>query len=180
MGNFYFDIETTGLDPKICKVVTIQYQKLDRATGKPIGKLTILKEWESSERNIIETFLRESNIMDPYPFTFIPVGYNLNFEHNFLRERTAVHSFTPLDILTKPFIDLRSMGVIMNRGEFKGSGLDKITGKPTDGSNVPKWYNNKEYTKIEDYVKAEAEAFIELNMWLHQKLPEFLTTFQKK
>lgn len=180
MGNFYFDIETTGLDSKTCKIITIQYQELERSTGKPIGELKILKEWESSEREILGEFLRDSNIMDPYPFTFIPVGYNLNFEHNFLKERTAVHSFTPLDILTKPFIDLRSIGVIMNKGEFKGSGLDKITGKPTDGSGVPKWYANKEYGKIIEYIKEEAKAFNELNQWLHQKLPEFLTTFQKK
>lgn len=179
MGNFYFDIETTGLDPTKCKVITIQFQELDRSTGKPIGELVILKEWESSEREILEKFFKQSNIMDPYPFTFIPVGYNLNFEHNFLKERTAVHSFTPLDILNKPFIDLRSIGIIMNKGEFKGSGLDKITQKPMNGKNIPIWYEDKEYDKIVEYIQAEAAAFNELNVWLYQKLPEFLTTFKK-
>lgn len=179
MGNFYFDIETTGLDVKTCKVITIQYQELDRNTGKPIGELIILKEWESSEREILEKFLRESGMSDPYPFSFVSVGYNLNFEHNFLKERTAVHSFTPIDILNKPYIDLRPIGVIMNRGEFKGSGLDKITQKPMNGSQVPIWYANKEYEKIIEYIQAEAKAFNELNMWLYQKLPEFLTTFKK-
>lgn len=179
MPTFYFDIETTGLDEKACKVITIQYQELDRNSGKPIGQLVILKEWESSERAILEKFLKDTGAGDPHPFSFVPVGYNLTFEHNFLKERTAVHSFTPLDILNKPCIDLRPVGVIMNRGEFKGSGLDKITGKPMNGANIPIWYANKEYEKIVEYVIAEAKAFNELNMWLYQKLPEFLLTFKK-
>src|SRR3989344_4124937 len=130
MGNYYFDIETTGLDPKRDRVITIQYQELDRATGAPIGKLTILKEWESSEHEIIKKFVKDLGLEDPYAFTFIPVGYNLNFEHNFLKERTALHGYgTPVDILTKPSIDLRPLGILMNKGEFKGSGLDRITGK---------------------------------------------------
>ena len=180
MGNFYFDIETTGLDAKKHKVITIQYQELDRTTGKAIGKLIILKEWESSEREIIEKFITETKITDSYAFTFIPVGYNLNFEHNFLRERTALHSFTPIDILNKPFIDLRPFGILMNKGEFKGSGLDKITGKKTDGSVIPKWYENKEYENIVKYVEDEAECFIKLNVWLHLEMPKFLERFKKE
>ncbi len=180
MANFYFDIETTGIDPKKDKVVTIQLQQLDRVSAAPIGELVILKEWESSEREIIKKFIDDSKILDPYPFTFVPVGYNLSFEHNFLRERTAIHSFTPIDILTKPSIDLRPLGIIMNKGEFKGSGLDKITGKPGNGSQVPKWYQNKEYDKILAYVKAEAFAFHQLNQWLHREMPGFLERFKKE
>ena len=39
MVNFYFDIETTGLNPKKDKILTIQYQELDRNTGEPKGEL---------------------------------------------------------------------------------------------------------------------------------------------
>lgn len=180
MPNYYFDIETTGLNPLKDKIITIQFQELDRKTGDSIGELKILKEWESSEREIIEKFIRDSRIMDSYPFTFVPVGYNLNFEHNFLKERTAVHSFTPIDILNKPSIDLRPVGVIMNSGEFKGSGLDKITGKPMDGSKVPFWYRNKEYGEIEEYIKAEAREFIKLNVWLYKELPKFMKRFMEE
>lgn len=89
MGNYYFDIETTGLDAKTNKIITIQFQELHRNTGEAIGELTILKEWESSEREILKEFIRKSGIEEDYPFTFIPTGYNLGFEHNFLKERTA-------------------------------------------------------------------------------------------
>ena len=180
MGNFYLDIETSGLDPKRDKIITIQYQELHRSTGEAIGPLIILKEWESSERDIIEKFSQESRITDDYPFTFVPIGYNLGFEHNFLKERTAIHSLNPIDVLNKPFIDLRAVGVIMNKGEFKGSGLDKITGKPTGGGQIPVWYKNREYGKIVEYIEIEAREFIKLNTWLYKELPDFLERFKKE
>lgn len=178
MGNFYFDIETTGLDSKKNKIITIQYQELDRNTGDAVGELVILKEWESSEREILEKFIRETKIDSNYAFDFVPTGYNLGFEHNFLRERTAKHSLNPLDVLSKPFIDLRSLGILMNKGEFKGSGLDKITGKEMDGSQIPVWYENKEYEKIISYIENETKSFIEFNAWLYKEMPECLKKFK--
>jgi DNA polymerase III alpha subunit (gram-positive type) len=180
MGTFYFDIETTGLNPKKDKVISIQFQELDRNTGDAVGELVILKEWESSERSILEQFIVQSNILDSFAFSFVPVGYNLNFEHNFLRERTALHSFTPIDILNKPFIDLRPFGILMNKGEFKGSGLDKITGKKTNGQIIPYWYEQKQYNNITNYIKNEAQSFIQLNKWLYKTMPEYLEKFKKE
>jgi len=165
MAQFYFDIETTGLNPEQDKIISIQIQELDRNTGEKIGELIILKEWESSEKEILEEFIYGSRILE-YPFNFIPVGYNLGFEHNFLVARTKINNLPPIDILNNPFVDLRSIGVLMNRGEFKGSGLHKITGKKSDGSVLPDWYKNKEFEKILDYVKSEADEFIKLNAWL--------------
>ena len=112
--------------------------------------MIILKEWESSEKEILSKFLSESGILDDYDFSFIPMGYNLGFEHNFLKERTKINNLPSVDILDLPFIDLRSIGILMNMGEFKGSGLDKITGKGSTGINIPVWYNNEEYNKIID------------------------------
>ncbi len=180
MGNFYLDIETTGLDPNKDQIITIQYQELDRSTGQAKGELKILKAWETSEKEILQKFIAESNILDSYPFTFIPVGYNLGFEHNFLKRRTEINGLHPVDILNKPFIDLRFIGIIMNKGEFKGSGLDKITGKASSGVNIPIWYNNKEYDKIISYIKNETEEFIKFNVWLYQKLPNLLIEFRKE
>ncbi|KKK91948.1 hypothetical protein LCGC14_2707790, partial [marine sediment metagenome] len=37
MVNYYLDIETTGLDPKTNKIITIQYQRLDSQTGEAVG-----------------------------------------------------------------------------------------------------------------------------------------------
>lgn len=179
MAQYYFDIETTGLNPQEDKIISIQIQELDRNTGEKVGELIVLKEWESSEKEILEEFILGSGVLE-YPFNFIPVGYNLGFEHNFLMERTKINNLPCVDILDNPFIDLHSIGILMNNGEFKGSGLDKITGKKSDGSSLPTWYKNKEFDKILDYVKLEADEFIKLNLWLRKKMPELLSDFRNE
>ena len=180
MPSYYLDIETTGLNPSVDKIITIQYQELDRKTGKPVGNLIILKEWELGEKAMLRKFVIDSKILNPYAFSFIPVGYNLTFEHNFLKRRAQIHDMAEIDILNHPFIDLRAIGVLMNFGEFKGSGLDKMTGKKSSGMNVPIWYSQKEYQKIIDYVENETEEFIKFNVWLYKEMPKLHQIFKKE
>jgi len=171
MGNFYLDIETTGLDPDVDEILTIQYQELARGSGEAVGELVILKAWESSEKGIIERFLADTSFLDSYSFSFIPVGYNLGFEHNFLKRRAEVHGLPEIDILSKPFIDLRVIGILMNRGEFRGSGLDNITGKTISGRMVPVWFDSGDYSRIVDYVEMETREFLKFNVWLYKRFP---------
>ena len=180
MANFYFDMETSGLDPKEHKVVALQYQELDRNTGGALGALKILREWELGEKEILERFLAESGIMKKYESSFVPIGYNIGFKASFLKRRLEFHNLPAIDILDRPFIDLRSFGVIMNRGEFKGSGLDKITGIPSDGASVPKLYLAKDYGKIVRYIESKARGFVRLNSWLYSEMPKFLERFKKE
>ena len=179
MPNFYFKIETTGLNPKENKILSIQYQELDRNTGESKGELIILKEWESSEKAILSKFLSESGIRYDYAFSFIPVGYNLSFENNFLKQRTQLHNLPSPEILKKPFLDLRAIGILMNHGEFKGSGIDNLTGKEKVGNNLPVWHNNGEYEKIIGYIKIQTKNFIKFNSWLYKKLPSLLIKFKE-
>ena len=178
MPSYYLDIETTGLDPNRDKIITIQYQELDISTGEAVGELKILKEWESSEKEIIRQFVLDSKILDSYAFSFVPVGYNLTFEHNFLKRRARIHELIEIDILKNPSLDLRAIGVLMNFGQFKGSGLDKITGKKSNGRNIPIWYGNKEYDKIIDYIMNETEEFIKFNAWLYKEMPKLHQLFK--
>ena len=173
MATFYLDIETTGLDVATDKIITIQYVELERGTGKPLGELTILKEWELGEKEMLRKFIDESPVLNSYPFDFIPVGYNLGFEHNFLLTKSSKYDdLFPIGILSRPCIDLRSIGILMNNGEFKGSGLDKLTGKPHSGTPIPHWYDVKKYNEIENYIKKETEEFVKFYGWLHKELPQ--------
>jgi hypothetical protein len=69
LSQYYFDIETVPLeqyrsdvgasfDPLRARIISIQYQRLDGAAGRPAQQLVILKEWEpgSSEGAIVEQF----------------------------------------------------------------------------------------------------------------------------
>ena len=170
--NCYLDIETTGLDPLQSKIITIQYMELERNTAKPIGPLNILKEWESDEKTILKKFISDSGVADKYPFAFIPVGYNLEFEHKFFWQRCMSNALQPVDILNRPFLDLKTVGVIMNKGEFKGAGLDKLTNKPQSGKNIPRLYDEKNYGEIEKYIKIETESFCEWLAKLYVRLPK--------
>ena len=180
MANYYLDIETTGVDPKNDKIITIQFAKLDRNTAEQIGVLKILKEWELEEKKLIQEFVLKSGINDPYEFSFVPVGYNLGFEHNFFLERCKVHSLERVDILNHPFIDLRTLGIIMNWGEFKGSGLDKLTAKPHDGSIIPTLYEEKKFEEIEDYIRDEAKEFLKFCSLVYRELPKLREKFQSE
>ena len=170
--NCYLDIETTGLDPLHSKIITIQYMELDEDTAKPRGPLKILKEWESDEKTILKKFMevfRPGN-----DWAFVPIGFNLNFEHKFFWQRCISNSLEPFDIFNRPFLDLHTIAVIMNGGSFKGSGLDKITNKPSSGKNIPKLYYEKNYTEIENYIKKETEEFSIFCSRLYEELPDLL------
>ena len=172
--NYYLDIETTGLDPLRHKIITIQYMELERNTAKPVGPLKILKEWESDEKTILTKFIEESGINDSYKFTFIPVGFNLQFEHSFFWQRCMSNGLKPIDILNRPFLDLKTVAVIMNKGEFKGASLHNMTNKPHGGSNIPQLYDEKKYAEIESYIKKETDEFSILCCRLHEELPQLL------
>ncbi|MCW1294543.1 MAG: ribonuclease H-like domain-containing protein [Candidatus Parvarchaeota archaeon] len=177
MANYYLDIETTGLDSEKSKIITIQFQELDRFAN-PIGKLVILKEWESSEKEIIAEFISKSRILESV-WSFVPFGYNLRFEHKFLLYKSSFYGFPTIDIANNPHIDLFFTGVIMNNGMFKGAALDKITGKPRNGSIIPQWYEHKEYGKIIDYIETETREYLRFANWLYKVLPEILKEFKK-
>ena len=177
--NCYLDIETTGLDPLHHKIITIQYVELERNTAKPVGPLKILKEWESDEKTILTKFISESGMTDKYTFTFVPVGFNLEFEHKFFWHRCIANGIKPVDILNRPFLDLKTVGVIMNRGEFKGASLNKLTNKPRGGGGIPQLYAEKKYGEIESYIRREAEEFTTFCSRLYEEMPRLLDKFKQ-
>ncbi|MCE2499079.1 MAG: hypothetical protein J4F28_08900 [Nitrosopumilaceae archaeon] len=171
MGTYYLDIETSGLDERASKIITVQYQALDRNSGAPAGPLVILKEWEHGEREVLRRFVENTDVSSGKGFDFVPVGYNLGFEHRFLSRRSEMHGLPTINIRDRPMMDLHTTGVIMNSCEFRGSGLDRMTGKAQNGSMVSRWYEDGDYGKITEYVEDEAREFLRFFAWLCKELP---------
>lgn len=165
MGMYYLDIETTGFNPKEDKIITIQYRRIDDRgeLGKQIGDLIILKEWESSEEEIVKRFYNV--FMTENVWEFIPVMQNHLFEFKFLFEKFKKYCGWNQDIMdymfSKPLLDIKYTLIMKNNLSFKNSGLNKMTGKTMDGKQIPIWYQNKEYDKIIEYVKMEENAFMD-------------------
>ena len=170
MTYYYLDIETTGFDEENDKIITIQYVELDEKTAKPVGPLKILKEWESDEKTILKRFIED--FRPEYKWAFVPIGYGLSFEHKFFWQRCISNGLKPIGILTRPFLDLMTVGVLLNGGSFKGAALDDLTSKSQDGSVIPGYYKEKKYAEIERYVKDEIDGFCGLATKLFVKLPK--------
>lgn len=66
MTEYYFDIETLGTDPQQDKILAIQYRKLEG--GEPVDDLITLKEWESSEGEIVKEILDKQILFPPRMF----------------------------------------------------------------------------------------------------------------
>jgi len=160
MPPYYFDIETTGLDPESDQIITIQYQKIGLASAKPEGPLTILKSWKDpkGEQGIIEKII--PLIMALNPFGFVPIGNNLNFEFKFLARRINQYKKLDLDsgyFHNRPHIDLKPVMILINGGRFKGYHL--ILNKAISGANVPEWYKKNQFEKIIEYILDETSCF---------------------
>lgn len=171
----YLDIETTGLDPRRAEVVTIQFQQVSPA-GHPSGPLTILKAWESSEREIIGKFVRDTAFFDKTrPWEFFPTGFNLGFEYRFLlgrMQRLGIDPGVPWDwAFDKPSLDLHPVAVLMNHGRYKGSSLESFSRKPTSGHTVIDALGRKDWPAVERYVEEETAAFFELLSTLLVAMP---------
>ncbi|OGI12255.1 hypothetical protein A3K64_02930 [Candidatus Micrarchaeota archaeon RBG_16_36_9] len=193
MAEYYLDIETAhknkedinskdkskvdaNLNPETGKIVTIQFQQLDTVTGRQLGELEILKEWDSSEKDIVENFGKL--FLSGHNDGFIPIGMNLGFEFKLLISKFKEHlakDINPFHLFyVRKFIDIKPILVIANGGGFQGCNLHNFTGKDPDGWKVPRWYYDDEHDKITDYVIKEAEEFIKLYKLLKNKIPEFL------
>lgn len=174
MTSYYFDIETTGLNPETSTILTIQFQKLD-FRGLPTEDLVILKSWESSEKEILEQFVKKTDILNKHDsWIFVPVGYNLPFEAKFLSYKFKKYEICDdFNLLDKPYVDLFQMAIIFNQGKFKGTGLDKVSGKQGDGFQVIEAYSFGDYDKIVGYVEMETREFLRLYRFLLRNCTKF-------
>jgi len=174
MPAYYFAMEGyhTGEkpDPAVDKLITVQYQKIDLTTGEPLGELTILKEWESSEQSIITTFCNQF-FKPEMPVThFIPVGMSLDYEYEMIITKCKKFNLPAITshqlYFQRPRFDLRPIVILLNDGRFAGARLDLFSSKKYDGSHMKKWYENKDFKKIEHFIREETESVLKLLQYL--------------
>ena len=176
MPAYYFAMEGYNVgekhDPAIDTLITIQYQKIDLTSGEPLGELTILKEWENSEKSIVTTFYNQF-FKPELPVThFIPVGMSLDYEYEMLISKFKKYNLPAITshqlYYQRPRFDLRPVIILLNDGRFTGARLDSFSPKKFDASHMKKWYENKEFKKIEHYIREETEAFLKLLQYLNK------------
>lgn len=177
MAEYYFDMETTGLDFDIDEIISIQWQRLDGFTGEPIGELNILKSWESSEEEILKTFLPNLRCN---PFDFIFVGKNLIFDFCMLNQRMKHYGLGELDfswLHDRVWLDIKPILVIMNKGNFKG--FDKVLPKtnPLTNDQIPQFHKDGKHQEIVQYIQDEAKDFIKAYQILRKEIPSLSKHF---
>lgn len=174
MAEYYFDTETTGLCPQRDKIITIQWQRVSGFTGEPIGELQILKEWESSEKEILKRFL--PNLTCERPFDFIIVGKNLMFDFTFLSNKLEKYGLGKLDLFfcyERVTLDIKPILVMINKGNFVGYDkvLDKDGALEKSSKLIPKFYKEKKYPEIIKYIEEETKVFLKAYQALKREMP---------
>lgn len=174
MPEYYVDLETTGLDPRTDTIVSISYQRLGMVTGREEGGLNVLTSWETSEREVLELFL--PILTGSGPFSFIAIGLNVPFIYSFIVERASRNGLDapdPLYLLgAKPFLDLKPVLVMMNRGSFKGASLERFANISVPSESVPRLYREGRYDEILSHIREKASEFLKLYRHIKERLPE--------
>jgi hypothetical protein len=174
MPAYYLSIEgiKTGekSDPATDRLVTLQYQKIDLTTGETLDVLIILREWESSEKEIVTTFYNQFFRPGTPVTQFIPVGLNLDYTYEMLVALFRKYGLAPLTsyelYYQRPRFDLRPIIILLNNGRFAGSSLDAFSLKKGEDRHMEKWYDKKEFGRIEHYVREEATRFLKVLQYL--------------
>ena len=190
MPSYYLDCETSRegrdhVDPKLDRLVSISFQEIESGTGNPIGKLQILKSWESSEKLILSEFLNKTCWLEtpPNSWEFIPIGFNLPFDLWVIYYRTKknLEYELNLDFLFHqlPKIDIQSIFVLANKGKFRGASLDKFSDKCYDGAYAYESIQEEKWDNLLQYIKDETESFLKIYQQLLKKLPTILKRISK-
>ncbi len=168
---YYLDVETdtegrTRPDPLKDKIVTIQYQEFDDRTGNVKNDLVILKSWESSEKEILQAFLKVTGWANsrPDPWKFVVAGLNLSYDLIVISTRAKVLLSKDVSLAflwsELPKIDLKHVMVLAARGNFRETRLDSfVKNRQWTGKNAVRFIDEKNWTSLESYIRSEARAF---------------------
>jgi hypothetical protein len=174
MPAYYFSLEGMKngekTDPATDRLVTLMYQKIDLTTGEPLEVPVILREWQHSEKEIVTLFYNEF-FRPGIPVTqFIPVGLNLDYTYEMLLALFRKYGLSPPTShelwYQRPRFDLRPVIVLLNNGRFAGATFDAFSLKKGEDRHMEKWYDKKEFGRIEHYIREEATRFLKVLQYL--------------
>jgi hypothetical protein len=174
MPAYYLSLEgmKTGekSDPATDRLVTLQFQKIDLTTGETLDVLVIHRVWESSEKEIVTMFYNQF-FRPGTPVThFIPVGLNLDYTYEMLIALFRRYGLVPPTsyelYYQRPRFDLRPIIVLLNNGRFAGASLDAFSIKKGEDRHMEKWYDKKEFGRIDHYIREEATRFLKVLQYL--------------
>ncbi len=186
MSHLFFDIENyispenknSGLNPytKDSKVIVISYTYYKGFKPPGINRIkppTFLKEWESSEEEILfkfHKFIKKANVKEQYPPKY--VGFNItSLDLPYLFGRMKKHKIASeselYDLLFRPYaLDLYQLTPLIS-GELNkynqlwglnhrsASEFFNLRVKVGTGDELSKFYDNCEYDKIMKYCTEE-------------------------
>lgn len=202
MGYLFFDIETyidpddkiSGLNPyrENSKILTISYNYYDTfiLVEKNIIPPSILKEWEHGEKELLNIFYSFwSRTLERDKHLKI-VGFNqIKFDIPYIFSRMHTHDIKSIDELfdilyRRPhYIDLGQMSMITsqrmkikkefyNVNQEEANRFFNIPFKKAKGNIVTKYYIEKNYEGIVEYIKEEftfEKLYIHLRRHMHKK-----------
>ena len=192
MADYYFDVETYTSgekpNPTTDKIIAITLQHMDTRDGSAFGPPILLTEWKDDallpdgEKQLLTQF-HSMYFRDKSSFAFVLVGSNiLRFDliavaSGWKRHGLNVHLGELYH--NRLHYDIFTTQVLCNGGHIKDCGLDKLTNKQSNGSQVASWYVAHNYKAIEEYAKQEAQSFLEFYRHLVKNMPSLLDSFPK-
>lgn len=167
----YFDIETfseDGFRSDGTKVIAIQYRDFD-------GNTRLLKEWESSEKDILERFLSDLKMMRKGDFLIL-VGHNiLRFDVPTLVRRMVANGIDGHGNLEDFFYGIAMVDTLQcmlpfNGMRFKGLNTEEVSKRLAiseprrRNTEVDSFYRQREFGKIEAHAVADLD-FVQDLYW---------------
>ncbi len=158
----YMDIETfsqDGFRAGATKVISIQYRDYE-------GNFKMLKEWESSEKDILQKFFTDLKRMKRENFLIL-IGHNiLRFDIPTLVRRMVANGIDAVDSLEDFFhniavVDTMQCMLPFNGMRFKGLSTEdvarklRITEPHHKNTEIESFYKNREFQKIEQHAIAD-------------------------
>jgi hypothetical protein len=86
-----------------------------------------------------------------------------------------LNSPDPLYLLgRKPYLDMKPILVMMNKGSFKGARLDTFMELSFSGEEIPRFFFDGNYDRIEECISEEAEKFQKLYRHIKDRAPSLI------